>query len=1075
MISQETIEAVIDRTDIVALVREYCPELEKRGADYVCRCPFHEEKTASFHVSPARQTWHCFGACQDGGNVISFLMKKEALTFPQAVERLARRAGVEFFEAQEADDVREQRLHREALWGVNERAAAWYAERLYSPEGQAALKYAVGRFGEQYVRESGMGFAPAQGRAFCDWARQRGENIDLLLELSLVGRNEQKGYYYDFYRNRLLFPIRDRQLHVLGFTARDLSGEGECKYLNSKESLAYAKKRSVFGIDAAWREGVRQEQFFLVEGAPDAARMQAAGIYNAVAPLGGAWTQEQLAELRKAADCLCFINDADPPKQGEDYGTGIGYVMKNGRTALEMGFTVSVRELPLGEGRTKQDPGSFFTSRSKLDLLREEEFVTWCAGKWWKKDDNSNRMAEKMRRIADLASLIKDETRLDLIIEELTKLKRGKEMWRSQIYRAKWAREDAKKQEQKDVNLRQYGFVEERGCYWGITDKGDTQWTNFTMRPLFHIVDNERPRRLYELKGAGSKRKVLLELDMEELNSVAKFRKKLEGLGNYIWAAGDPEMIKLKSYLYDNTRTAKVVSQMGWNPEGFYAWGNGVWVDDGFRVADEYGIVHTGDGDTSQYWYIPAAAKAGDPAAYERQRRFVHRSLQTVRFGEYMKQFVDVYGDNGKIGLCYWLASLFRDVVTGATRSFPLLDLFGPKGSGKTELGAALMAFFIVDNKAPNLKNSTPIALNDDVAYASDALVHFDEYKNDLHPKMIEFLKGLYDGVGRTKMGGANWGERKMTSVKTGVVISGQEIPTADIALFHRCVFLPFQRSEFSIEERQRFAALRGVQESGLTELTLTALSQRKRVQAHFMAAYADVCDRITEQTHNAALETRIVENWAKLLAVFRCVEERLQFPFTFDEILGIAVRGLVKQNSMSGEGNELAHFWRTVMYLRDNGDLFEKGDYHIRQYTRFSSDIVQGREFAQPREILLLNTSRVFMLYKEAARRTGERVIPDDALREYIKNTDYYLGYLKSVRFTAMPGGYEQREPNGAGGMKAVTRVTRAMAFDYGALKERYGITLDSSATSTTAADEPLVGAEQAEEAQAEERELPF
>lgn len=350
MISQETIDTVLDRADIVSLVQEYVPDLAKKGVDYVCRCPFHQERTASFHVSPARQSWHCFGACAEGGNAIGFLMKMEALTFPQAVQNLAKRYGVECYEAQETDDAREQRLQREAMWGINERAAAYYASRLFSPEGKDALAYAVERFGEDFVREAGLGFADALPRSFCDWAIGRGENIDLLLKTSLVGCNEQKGYYYYFFRNRLLFPIRDRSRHVLGFTARDLSGENECKYLNSKESPAYHKKESVFGIDAAWREAARKEMFFCVEGAPDVARMQAVGIYNTVAPLGGAWTREQLATLRKAADCLCFINDADPPKQGEEYGPGIAYVMKNGRLALEQGFAVSVRELPLAAG-----------------------------------------------------------------------------------------------------------------------------------------------------------------------------------------------------------------------------------------------------------------------------------------------------------------------------------------------------------------------------------------------------------------------------------------------------------------------------------------------------------------------------------------------------------------------------------------------------------------------------------------------------------------------------------------------------------------------------------------------------
>ena len=1076
MIAQETINAILDRADIVDVVRERVPSLTKRGTDWVACCPFHSEKTPSFHVSPARQTWHCFGACAEGGNVISFVMKADGLTFPQAVEQLAKRYGIEFYEAQESNEERDRRLKREAMWALNERAAAYYAERLNSPEGKRALEYAVERFGEDYVRDAGLGWADGGKSSFTDWAMARGESIELLLETNLVGCNKERGYYYDFFRDRLLFPIRDSAGHVQGFTARDLTGENDCKYLNSKESEAYHKKESVFGIDAAWREGSRQELFYLVEGAPDAAKMQAVGIMNAVAPLGGAWTKEQLALLKRAADCLCFINDADPPKNGEQYGTGIQYVMKNGRLALEMGFSVSVRELPLAHGNMKQDPGSFFTDKARLDLLKEEEFVLWCANKWWRHDDNSNRKTENLKRIAELASFIKDETRVEMMLAELVKLNKGKEQWRSLIRRAQWARIEAKKAtDPREVNLRKYGFCEENGCYYGLTDKGEVQWSNFTMRPLFHILDQERPRRLYELKGAGSRKKVLVDMDMEELISIAKFRKKLEGIGNYIWSGNENDMIKLKSYLYENTETASLVTQMGWNPAGFYAWGNGIYVDGAFRTADEYGIVATGEGEKIKYWYIPAAAKATDGEAYERQRKFVHRSLQNVKFGEYMREFVAVYGDNGKIGLCYWLASLFRDIVMSATRSFPILNLFGPTSTGKTQLGIALMAFFVVDNKAPNLKNSTPIALNDDAAYVSNALVHFDEYKNDINTKMIEFLKGLYDGVGRTKMGGSNYDDRKMTSVRTGVIVSGQEIPTQDIAMFKRCVFVPFLRSSFSLEEGRRYSALRQVQEKGLTALTLEVLDHRNRVQNFFFAKYNDTCEEIARLTNYATLETRIVENWAKCLAVFRCVEDRLPFPFTYQELLTLAVQGILKQNDMIGEGNELAHFWRTIMYLRDNGDIFERADYMIKRATHIKTDRCD-RQFAEPRNILLLNTSRIFQQYKESARRSGDKIIPDDALREYMKNCEYYLGVVKAVRFISMAGGYENKRQEADGTTRQVYRVTRAMAFDYEQLKEKYGINLESLTTSFDKSDDELMTEEETTAAPApKQRDLPF
>ena len=1084
MISQQTIDAVLDRADIVTIVSEAVPDLKRKGSTYVCCCPFHQEKTPSFHVSPARQTWHCFGACQEGGNVIKFVMKHENYTFPQAVKSLAKRFGIDCFEEEESDAEREQRLHRESIWNLNERVANHFVQNLYDPANGNALQYAINRFGEQYVRESGMGYAAKENDLF-SWAGEHGENFELLEEASLLGVNSEKNEYYDFFRDRIVFPIRDRSKHIVGFTARDLSGSSNSKYLNSKESTAYKKKYCVFGIDEAIREAVKKDQFFLVEGAPDVLKMHSVGIYNVVAPLGGAWTKEQFALLKKSCNSLCFINDADPPAEGEAFGAGLKYVIKNGKQAITMGFRVSVRELPLGEGNKKQDPGSFFTAASQLDLLPEEEFCGWYARKIWSEKDNVHQKTDKVKEIAEVASYIEDNTTIDILLDELNKIRKGKDTWRQRIMSAKWARQREESNRKQEVDLHQYGFYEVNNCYVGLSDKGEETWCNFTMKPLYHIMDNDKSRRTYEIKNFRGTTKTI-ELMPEDLVSLSRFRQRLESRGNFTWEVGEGELIKLKRYLYDNTETASLVKQMGWNPVGFYAFGNGIWKDGSFLKTNQYGIVSIAKddeekkGDQEHYnWYIPAAVVSNDEgdSSYERQRKFVHRTLQNIRFEDYMKQFIDVYGDNGKVGLCYWLASLFRDIVTSYTRSFPLLNLFGPKGSGKTELGAALMAFFVVDNKAPNLKNSTPIALNDDVAYVCDALVHFDEYKNDLHPRMIEFLKGLYDGVGRTKMGGSSFEDRKMTAVKTGVIFSGQEIPTADIALFHRCVFLSFQTSEFTKEQRQRFAKLRAIQEMGLTHLTLQVLELRKRVQGSFLAKYSEVAEEINKRTNGAPLETRIVENWSKLLAIFSCVEERLKFPFTYDEIFDISLKLMVKQNSMSGEGNELAHFWRMLMFLRDNGNLYEEGDYRIKNFVTFKSDIINNREFSSPRPILLLNVSRVFTLYKEAARRSGDKIIPDDALREYLKHTEYYYGYLNCVRFKSFANGYQEMKEDGIGGMKPVTRVLRAMAFDYTILKEKYNISLESSTSTLNKTDDELLEEEarRKKEERMKPKEFPF
>jgi hypothetical protein len=202
-----------------------------------------------------------------------------------------------------------------------------------------------------------------------------------------------------------------------------------------------------------------------------------------------------------------------------------------------------------------------------------------------------------------------------------------------------------------------------------------------------------------------------------------------------------------------------------------------------------------------------------------------------------------------------------------------------------------------------------------------------------------------------------------------------------------------------------------------------------------------------------------------------------LKFPFSYDEVFEISMKLMVKQNSMSGEGNELAHFWRMLMFLRDNGNLYEDGDYRIKEVRTFRSDIIKDREYSTPHPILYLNVSRVFMLYKEAARRSGDKIIPDDALREYLKHTEYFMGHLNSVRFKSFANGYLETRDDGTGKMKPVERVLRAMTFDYAILKEKYGISLETTTSSLIKTDDELMEEEgkRRREERMKPKEFPF
>lgn len=1085
MIGREVIEAVLDRTDIVRLVEGCGVELRRSGRGWVGRCPFHEERTGSFHVSAERQRWHCFGQCQRGGNAIDFVMLREGLGFPEAVRRLAAACGVEVEEREESAEEIQGRLRREAMLGLNARAAAWFAERLWEAPGRRALDYARGRWGEEYVREAGLGWAPEGFHGLLDWASARGENLELMVELGLLRRKEETGRLYDFFRGRLVIPIRDRAGRVTGFTARDLTGAaGAPKYVNSPESAVYRKGESVWGLDAAAHEAAREEKFYLVEGAADAMKMQSVGIGNAVAPLGGSWTAEQLRLLRRTARGVCLINDADPVPEGGRWGAGVEFVLKNGELALREGLQVSVRELPCLKGNLKQDPGDFFTSSAALRRLEEEDFVVWAAGKLYSKDDGTTERLSAVRRVAGLLSLVGDGMRVEYILPDICKLTRGKrDMYMNLVRELRAGREAEGRRKRGEVDLRQYGFWEEGGRsfgYWGRTEKGgEVRWSNFTMRPLFHVRDKEKEksRRLFWLKNELGDEE-LVEMTMEEMNSPVKFRQRIEAAGSFLWMAGDRDMVHLKHYLFNHTERAQLVRRLGWNGRGgFYAWGNGLYAGGEFCKADEFGVVRL----EGNNWYIPAASRlsrdeADDDggASYERERKFVHLGLQTVNAGEYLRDFAAVWGDNGKVGLMYWVASLFRDVVVAHTDKFPLLDLFGPKGSGKSQMGSALMSFFVTDYKAPNIQNASPAALAWEVASTSCALAHLDEYKNDMDERRVDFLKALYDGRGRMKMTGPSYDQVEMQSVRSGVVISGQELPTKDIALFHRCVFLSFPRSTFTPEERRRFEALRQVQRMGLTGLTMRVLDLRKKFEASFPESYdtatEDLRGRLSEL--GRTVETRLLENWAKTLGAWRAVSESLPWPMTYGEMLEKCARMLAAQDKMCGEGNELGRFWETLQFLHDTGDLYAEGDFLLRERTELRTDQSE-RRFAAPTRLLYLNTSRVFTLYRQAMLRSGSKPLPDDALREYLKNAPYHLG-RKMARFRVIIDGVERHAKDPLPGRdNTLHSPRRAMVFDYGAITRAYGISLDT--LSGPAGDPSGPEAEAPERGREPEPLLPF
>ncbi|HIX62395.1 MAG TPA: DNA primase [Candidatus Halomonas stercoripullorum] len=309
-IPQRFIDDLLARIDVVEVVGERV-QLKKTGRNYSGLCPFHQEKTPSFTVSADKQFYHCFG-CGANGSALRFLMEYDNLRFPEAVEQLASRLGLEV-PREGADDPRAQLRERKRREGVNllELAAGFFRERLRMAEGSAARNYLQQRgLAEEIQRDFGIGYAPDAWEALKRHLDSQGVSEAVQIEYGLLVQREESGRTYDRFRDRIMFPIRDVRGRTIAFGGRVL-GDAKPKYLNSPESPVFHKGRELYGLYEARQASPRLERLLIVEGYMDVVALAQFGIRNAVATLGTSTSEEHLARLFRMVDEVVFCFDGD--------------------------------------------------------------------------------------------------------------------------------------------------------------------------------------------------------------------------------------------------------------------------------------------------------------------------------------------------------------------------------------------------------------------------------------------------------------------------------------------------------------------------------------------------------------------------------------------------------------------------------------------------------------------------------------------------------------------------------------------------------------------------------------------
>lgn len=349
LIAEQILDEVQSRIDIVDLINRYVP-LKRTGRHFKGLCPFHKERTPSFVVNAEKQIFHCFG-CGVGGNVFSFLMHLEHLTFPEAARQLAELTGISIPEENEEPSAGQ----REKLLRVVETATLFFEKQLQEPLGKAARAYVLQRgVTEEARKRFRLGLAPAGWDNLIGTFRRSGVPEDLVEPAGLLVRG--KSGYYDRFRSRLMFPIMDLRSRTIGFGGRSLDGQ-DPKYLNSPETLLYSKGRQLFGLAQAKDSIIQKKTAIVVEGYFDCVVLFSAGVTNVISPSGTALTLEQVRLLKRYAERVILAFDAD--------AAGELATLRGIDLLVEAGLNVAVAQFPSGT-----DPDEYVRAHGKAQLER---------------------------------------------------------------------------------------------------------------------------------------------------------------------------------------------------------------------------------------------------------------------------------------------------------------------------------------------------------------------------------------------------------------------------------------------------------------------------------------------------------------------------------------------------------------------------------------------------------------------------------------------------------------------------------------------------------------------------------
>lgn len=922
-IKPEFIDKLLDTVHIDEVIGDFV-KLENAGVNLRGMSPFANEKTPSFIVSPVKQIFKCFSSGK-GGNVVHFLMEKIPCSYVEAIEYLAAKYNyvVEYespeYAEKKKDEISKRDKQRSVLSKVYEIYKDAYNKLPDNHPGRFEIENKR-QYNQETIIDWGIGFAPDNKIYNTLFASA---NVKVAREIGLISKKEDS--IYEIYSNKIIYPIHDKYGLLIGLAGRDISGNKKAsKWINppvDKDNFLYNKSGVWFGLHKAISAIRKKGEVWIVEGYNDVIAWHQNNLENTVAGCGTAISAGQINEIAKITNKVVFCMDPDT--------AGIKSMLKHIPFFIERNMQTEVVILPCDPDDFSRLYKSSIETYGLPEMMNEPDvrlngfkflMQYTLTGTDLDISKGAKELCKIISRVSDEAfketytTWIQKESKIKLTI--LNKwIKEEEESAAAEkpeyinIELPKGVKKTIK--ELRDDILKYGMFMDNNEIYMSIGEVSDKKMrfmpiSNFMIEILQHMNDEKQAMKLIRIKNVFGEERIFDTLS-ENLNTPQAFDNTMTSHGNFRFDGDRKQLLKLRTYLFDKMGTGRKIDVLGWQPDGkFWAWNNKITDHDGSEIPMTENGIFIKD---KIHYYIPSAnvVYKNNKTKFESQKRF-KKMDNPVSFAVYLLKVKEVHRDHAISGILFAIASVFQDIVVDKLEKFPLLFLYGPGSTGKDELAAIIQGFTGVPQTAINLEGnvSTIKAQVREFAQFRNGISQLSEYKRG-NPQLDGMLKSLWDRRGYKRGNIESHVGTESIPIESSAILTGNDFPNEE-PLILRLIWNEMTKNQFTDEENKRFDELRDMTSLGISGYTDWLFQYRNYFEEEFEKNQRSWKSILTERFPEA--KGRIHFNLSILASVYTMFKDKVNFPFTQEEMLEHFAKGIDQQIRKINAASILNRFW---------------------------------------------------------------------------------------------------------------------------------------------------------------------